>query len=256
MKSDNFESFPLVSSSAEVTKSERLAAALEQSIRLKYWHPKNWIAHRWINTFGANPLKSLGKNGQRILGAVADSDTKLRNYKVRLLADEIQRLKPRRILELGSGASTFLIAELLHKNAVDYGVFGKLISLEASSDYFRRIESAMPDELKQYVHLQKSNVSLRWFGDYRALSYDELPIGDHFDIVFIDGPASFVPGYRQPIFALSGDLIVLARAGSTFSLGLTDVRWMNARFYRDLLPSNYQVFNDIPRRTVRVVKST
>jgi hypothetical protein len=143
---------------------------------------------------------------------------------------------------------------MLHKNACDYGVHGKLTSIEGSSDYFQRIQSAMPKQLEPFVHLQESNVSLRWFGKYRALTYDQLPISDHFDLVFVDGPAPFIPGYDQPIFALSGDLVALAKVGTSFSLALTDVRWMNAKFYRDQLPLGYTVAVDIPWRTVRITK--
>ncbi len=254
MRSDIFDAYPLVASDASSTNVERLAADFERSIRARYKLPLNWIAHRWANTFGGKPMSSLEDHGRRVLDAVFASDTRLRNYKICLLADAIRRLKPRSVLELGAGASTFLIAELLRKNALDCGVQGTLISVEGSSDYFRRIQSAMPKELAPYVHLQESNVSLRWFGEYRALTYDQLPISDHYDLVFIDGPAPFVPGYDKRIFALSGDLVALAQAGTSFSLALTDVRWMNAKFFRDQLGSAYNVAVDIPWRTVRIHK--
>jgi predicted O-methyltransferase YrrM len=250
-----FDIYPIVALDAPPGKAELSAIDDERLIRRRYRWPNNWFWHRLADRFGAASLFGVSDGGRRVLEAVDRSNTKLRNYKIRLLSHAIRTLRPRTILELGAGASTFLIAELLRENSIRYGISSKLFSVEGSSEYFQRVKDAIPNELKPFVHLQESGVSLRWFGDYRALTYDALPNFEYCDLVFIDGPAPLIPEYRQPIFALSGDLVVLTNAGMRFSLALTDVRWMNATFYRSQLSQEYNVAVDIPWRTVRISRA-
>lgn len=101
MKSDISEAFSLVASDTVATNVERSADAFEQSIRDRYKLPHNWLAHRWANAQGGKLMNSFVDQGRRVLEAVAASDTRLRDYKIRLLADAILRLKPRSVLELG-----------------------------------------------------------------------------------------------------------------------------------------------------------
>lgn len=232
------------------------AAEFESMIRRQYRWPYNRFMHWWANKYGSSGLHMLPNSGRQVIDAVILSNTKLRNYKIRLLAEVIWRFKPRRVLELGAGASTFLIGELLRRNALESGIVGKLVSVEQSSDYFKRIQLGInAGELGEFIALHQSTISLRWVGGYRALCYDSLPPFGHYDLVFVDGPAPpLCGGNNHPIFALSGDLIAMKAQGTTFSQALTDVRWMNAKFFQDQLAPEYKVRVDIPWRTIRISK--
>lgn len=84
----------------------------------------------------------------------------------------IRYFKPKRVFEVGSGNSTYLIAEALLKNKKDNGVFGKLISYEPYPN----------DVLKKgFPGLSELNISK--IQDVDLARFDDL---EENDILFID----------------------------------------------------------------------
>jgi predicted O-methyltransferase YrrM len=114
------------------------------------------------------------------------------------IARQVQRRRPSRLLELGSGVSTLLTASILMRNG-----HGRLYSLDHDADYAR----ATAAELKQ--------AGLRAFAEVRHAPlakgpvhpsdwYDEAALADieGLDLVIVDGPPTDLdPKAREPALA-------------------------------------------------------
>jgi hypothetical protein len=103
------------------------------------------------------------------------------------LAAYLDRVRPRRILEAGSGYSTAILAAYVtHHDA-------ELVTLEHDRTYFRKTMRVFIGlGVDRHVDLRLAPLRPRWFegrGPYQW--YDSTLEGD-FDFVFIDGPPKVV----------------------------------------------------------------
>lgn len=101
----------------------------------------------------------------------------------------VRRHKPRRILELGCGISSCILANALAENAVENPVgAGHLHSMEHLEMYFADVQKVIPDNLKAFVtfHLSPAEI-FHWRGTVPTSCYQQLP-EEPYELLFVDGP--------------------------------------------------------------------
>jgi len=98
--------------------------------------------------------------------------------------------KPRRVLELGCGISSFIFANAFAENTIsDPACAGNhLHSMEHLEKYFADVNKVIPDDLKSYVtfHLSMAEV-FYWRDILPTSSYMQLP-DESFQLLLVDGP--------------------------------------------------------------------
>jgi len=102
----------------------------------------------------------------------------------------VRRHKPRRILELGCGISSCILANALAENATEdpAGEPGHLHSMEHLELYFADVQKVIPADLKPFVtfHLSPAEV-FQWRGMVPTSCYQQLP-DEPYQLLFVDGP--------------------------------------------------------------------
>jgi predicted O-methyltransferase YrrM len=143
------------------------------------------------------------------------------------LADLVEEMKPRTVLELGAGASTLILAKALQRAGG-----GRLISFDQHEDFV--------EETRLWVAGQGLNVDLRHAplfsetGDWRDLWYDLHGLPDAIDLLVIDGPPwtihPMIRGKAEKLFSriTIGGIVVLddaARPGERTVARRWRARW-------------------------------
>lgn len=195
--------------------------------RTHVWHRLFWWTfskagrwrRQWIHSHGARAiqLKSLRKIARAYFGE-SERARLLERFKdtistgagltdYYLLHRYVMERKPRRILELGSGVTTVIMADALRAVSEATGQAGVLETLEDIPLYYEHARSLCPDPLNAFVRYHLSpQKSFRWQGQVLCNTYADLPPGP-FDFVFVDGPNA--PAGTRPI---NGTLLeILAR---------------------------------------------
>jgi predicted O-methyltransferase YrrM len=119
------------------------------------------------------------------------------------LADYLERSRPKRVLEIGSGVSTIILAAYADRYRNDVTV----TTLEHDRKYHRKTERALKElRLADRVELLHAPLRQRPFGtgDSSGAWYDVELKGD-FDFVFVDGPP-MEKGREVVYFAIAGHL--------------------------------------------------
>lgn len=225
------------------TKEEEEAYADALLIGHRQCHP--YIKHvirRLAPWRAQRRLESFPDGGARLRIYVQKAGVALKDYKVIQFTDLIRSLRPRVIYEFGAGGSTCLFAELLQENHRKYGVQGELHTFEQSEDYYRRMSTTFPEDLRSYVTWHFCETQYARHGPYRALSYKK-PHLHHpvVDLVYVDGPDHIygTEHFREyPFF--NSDLVDLVGGGVTVGCAVNDVRWFNKPFFEHFLPSSYR----------------
>jgi hypothetical protein len=96
------------------------------------------------------------------------------------LYDAVARYKPKEILELGTGASTVVLALALMEHGGS-----RVTSMEESEQWYRHALENLPPELP--VEIILSPTVQGTFSIFRGIRYRDVP-KRHYDFVFIDGP--------------------------------------------------------------------
>lgn len=139
--------------------------------------------------------------GERVYRYVYGMDgMKLWDYKVVHFSRLVRKLKPRTVLELGSGASTILLTELLERNKRKYGIDYKLYSVEQSEKYYDYFKKNFPTNENVSMSLEKV-LHIEDFNGRKVIKYENYPITDP-DLLYIDGPYDENP-------YINGDLLYL-----------------------------------------------
>jgi hypothetical protein len=110
--------------------------------------------------------------------------------------------KPARILELGSGISTIVLASAATRIRTEGGVCF-VVSMEQHDSWFKEIRQLVPPELAQSIELILSPIEDRKIGRRIAGCYSMKP-KQAYDFVFIDGPQH--PLRNDPAY-FDGDLL-------------------------------------------------
>ena len=77
-------------------------------------------------------------------------------YDYTLLHSYIREIKPTYILECGTGKSTWILADVLKKNFEEFGIKGKLISMENIHQYYTEACNNLPKEIADVVEIHLS----------------------------------------------------------------------------------------------------
>jgi len=143
--------------------------------------------------------------------------------------ETIRALRPKRVLEFGSGQTTVFIAQALHDNGA-----GHLHSLDADARWLDNTRSMLPSHTLPFVSLIHSPVVVnRDYGE-PAWEYTLIPEGE-WDFVLIDGPAGIGD------VTASCDLIHLADSMRPGSMGLIDHRCRTALLAREVLGDKLRI---------------
>jgi hypothetical protein len=110
--------------------------------------------------------------------------------------------RPARILELGSGISTIVLASAATRIRTEGGVCF-VVSMEQHDSWFNEIRQLVPPELAQSIELILSPIEDRKIGRRIAGCYSMKP-KQAYDFVFIDGPQH--PLRNDPAY-FDGDLL-------------------------------------------------
>lgn len=95
----------------------------------------------------------------------------------------VRTLKPEKVLELGTGKSTHVIALAMQEN----GNAKTLISMEEGEEWSDQARKNLPERYQGLVEIRLSPTEIYKEYIFQGSSYRDTPI-EHFDFVFIDGP--------------------------------------------------------------------
>jgi hypothetical protein len=116
------------------------------------------------------------------------------------LIGHLERKAPRRILEVGSGFSTAILAAY----AAAHGA--EVVTLEHEPEYHRLTSSGLTDlGLDGFVDLRLARLTEQHFGGNGPYRWYEASLQGDFDFVFVDGPPKAM-GRQGVFFAVEGHL--------------------------------------------------
>jgi len=98
------------------------------------------------------------------------------------LYEQVRRYRPREILELGTGASTIVLAAALADNGGD----GRITSMEESEQWHRHAIELLPQGLPVEIVLSPTVEDA--YSLFRGIRYRDVP-ERAYDFVFVDGPS-------------------------------------------------------------------
>ena len=124
------------------------------------------------------------------------------------LYDEVRRLKPIEVLELGTGVSTVILVRALLDNAAEGAPMGRVTSMEESADWTAMARSALPDHIAEHAELIHSPKKDGIYKMFRGVQYTEIP-DRPYTFVFSDGPQRHSPVNGDKLFDLDLIHIVL-----------------------------------------------
>jgi hypothetical protein len=102
----------------------------------------------------------------------------------------IRRHRPSRVLELGCGISSCVMANAFAENSAEdpSAESGHLYSMEHLEMYFEDVKKVIPDGLRSWVTFHLSPAETRtWRDDLECECYHQLPAGP-VKLLFVDGP--------------------------------------------------------------------
>lgn len=157
------------------------------------------IAAAVRNTMISRRLHSSREAAKRVLQANGPLWTTLADYLAKststggeytdylALYQHVRTHKPREILECGTGVSTVVLAHALMENEREFGIVGRIASMEDKKQWLDVAQELLPPHLTRYVDLVFSpRVEDGWY-IYRGVRYDSVP-DRPYDFVFVDGP--------------------------------------------------------------------
>jgi hypothetical protein len=136
----------------------------------------------------------------------------------------VQRYRPKLILELGTGASTIVLAEA----ARGYG--GHVVSMEESEEWHRHAIANLPADLPVEIVLSETVEDA--FSIFRGMRYRDVPPGPY-EFVFVDGP-TYKTKSGEITFDL--DLIRVVERAEVPLRGLIDKRISTCFVMQRVLP--------------------
>jgi len=192
-------------------------------------------------------------NGNLNISIPPETDDLIRLHKL------IRSRKSFTILEFGLGYSTIIMADALAKNQRDWSALDEkpqirnrfmfqLFSLDASTEWIEKTQSAIPEHLIHRIHIQQSDVEIGTFNGqlchYYQNLHDIVP-----DFIYLDGPsAKDVKGrYRGLSFGcdertvMAADLLLMEPTFLPGTFIIVDGRTNNARFLERNLSRSYQI---------------
>lgn len=149
----------------------------------------------------------------------------------------VRFLKPRYVLECGTGLSTTALGKGLVDNEREHGVKGVCISMEDVPEWYEHAKKLLPGELNDHVQITHSKRVVREHEGCRGVCYESVPEYSY-DMMFIDGPTEIDPVSGVKLFDI--DAVDVARCNPQM-IGLIDHRLNTIRFLRQLLYATHSV---------------
>ena len=169
----------------------------------------------------------------------------------------VRNNKPFTVLEFGIGYSTIIIAQALYENKKQFNNIHnkrirnskmfKLFSVDASQKWIDEVKKKIPDHLKDFINISRSDVEIKNINNQICHVYKEIPdINPEF--IYLDGPhpldpkeninnVSFQCLERTPI---SADILLLESTLLPGTRILVDGRTNNVRFLRNNFKRNFK----------------
>jgi predicted O-methyltransferase YrrM len=130
---------------------------------------------------------------------------------------------PKKVLELGPGHSTAVIALALERNGDPHS---SVVAVEEAEAWLEQHRKVIPVSLHHRIRFCHSATEARDYNGVRAARYVHIP-GDRYDFVHVDGPAHLELGA-----AITADVIDLLPSLARRCLVVFDGREASARFAR------------------------
>jgi hypothetical protein len=146
--------------------------------------------------------------------------------------------KPRRVLELGSGVTTAILADALAETG------GHLVTYEAIPMYRDDMLAKLPERLKPVVTSILAERDLGYVAATSGVRYAGEIAGGPFDMIFVDGPDAHWGDVKYPCLDA---LYALQRWPDHPADVITDFRNDTAEFYQSLLPPGRMRFDYVLR---------
>lgn len=149
-------------------------------------------AARTQDTFAISQLAPLF-SGRPLLPLTSSA---MRPYCLAHLVNDIIINQRRRVIEVGAGISTVVMARLFE----DLGVEGRIVSIDHDEGWIEVVQRLLAKEgLERYVRLvhaplgacEQSMDGCLW---YEAASVEKAVEGDGYDLLLVDGPPAWEPG--------------------------------------------------------------
>jgi hypothetical protein len=102
-----------------------------------------------------------------------------------LLTRAIETLRPRTVLELGGGITTYVMARALQRTG------GYLVSVDHIAQYSEGARALLTDDLAPLVSFHLSPAIGENFKGTDVIRYRDIP-GGSFDLIYVDGPPSMI----------------------------------------------------------------
>ncbi len=151
------------------------------------------LVWRWYQSRAKRQLRQNGELWlllQNYLSATRSTGCAYSDYLT--LYYYVRRYRPKEVLEGGTGVSTIILAQALRENERDFGVKGRLTSMEELAEFYNLACQLLPPPLRPYVEIRFSPTVEDRHAFIRGMRYRNVPERDY-DFMFIDGPNPRAP---------------------------------------------------------------
>lgn len=146
---------------------------------------------------------------------------------------DLNKLKPKNILECGSGISTLVFAYYIHKQKNENGFH--FVTLEENEVYYNNIVSIFPKKFHKYVEFTLTERVERDYGGLQGCYYKDFPMY-RYEYVYIDGPVDRKDGDKNNKKCFNADLINLVKNNDLTINALLDQRISTLWALKKLIP--------------------
>jgi hypothetical protein len=200
--------------------------------------PASWIAKK----IEMNAREELRKNHklwlllEAYLAESHSTGASFSDYAV--LYHWVRKHRPQEVLECGTGVTTVVIAQALKENHKEYGVKGRVTSMEEDEKYFDVARSIFPEILRDYAEIILSPAIEDHYHIFRGTRYKDIPERPY-EFVFIDGPILHMDPKGDDV-AFSMDLVRLIAKSERPISAVVDTRTVTCFVYSLLFPRTFR----------------
>lgn len=144
---------------------------------------------------------------------------------------DIINLKPKKVLECGSGVSTFVISLALEENYKKNKIKSKFVSIEDKKKYLDNIKNIFPKRLKKFTKIIFRDSIEKYYLFYIGRGYKNIP-RINYDYIFIDGPNTYSKKFKTKTFNF--DLLEILKYSKNNINGLIDERISTVKVYQEI----------------------
>ena len=144
----------------------------------------------------------------------------------------VREHRPREVLECGTGVSTLVIATALQKNAREYGVEGRVTSMEDVEKWYELAVELLPGSIRDVVDLRLSPKVEDGYTIFRGVRYEQTP-DRPYDFLFVDGAGTSTPSDGTRSFDF--DYLHLIRSSDRPASAIIDQRLTTVYVLQKLL---------------------